>query len=103
MWPSDLADLVRREFVVALGVQGAEQFEDMRNKASLACGNAGDLHKNTIYIGNLLSLLKEHNVTSQTLDKLCNVIIAFGGKDQAAEKQVPEGVQEALFPPAAPN
>ena len=42
MWPSNLADTIEREFIVALGVQGAEQFEDLRNKASLACGNAGD-------------------------------------------------------------
>lgn len=77
MWPSNLADTVDREFIEALGVQGAEQFEHMRNKASLECGNAGDLNKNAVYIGNLLELLKEAGVTSRSLDQLCEGIIAF--------------------------
>jgi putative ATP-dependent endonuclease of OLD family len=77
MWPSNLADTVNREFIEALGVQGAEQFEHMRNKASLECGNAGDLNKNAVYIGNLLELLKQAGVTSRSLDQLCERIIAF--------------------------
>lgn len=78
MWPSDLADTARREFIAALGIQGTERFEEMRNNASAACGNAGDLEKNAIYIGNLLALLHEAGVTSNSLDKLCERIIAFG-------------------------
>ena len=77
MWPSDLADTVEREFIEALGVQGAEQFEHMRNKASLECGNAAGLSKNAVYIGNLLELLKDAGVTSRSLDELCERIIAF--------------------------
>lgn len=77
MWPSDLADTVKREFIEALGVQGAEQFEHMRSEASLACGDAGDLGKNAVYIGNLLELLKQAGVTSRSLDRLCETIIAF--------------------------
>jgi putative ATP-dependent endonuclease of OLD family len=62
----------------ALGVQGAEQFEHMRNEASLECGNAGGLGKNAVYIGNLLERLKEAGVTSRSLDQLCERIITFG-------------------------
>jgi hypothetical protein len=79
MWPSDLADTVNREFIEALGVQGAERFEHMRNGASLECGNAGGLEKNAVYIGNLLEQLKVAGVTSRSLDQLCDKIIAFGG------------------------
>jgi putative ATP-dependent endonuclease of the OLD family len=78
MWPSNLADTVNREFIEALGVQGAEQFEYMQNQASLECGNAGDLKKNAVYIGNLLERLKEAGVTSRSLDQLCERIITFG-------------------------
>jgi cation transport regulator ChaC len=79
LWPSNLADTVSREFIEALGVQGAEQFEHMRNQASIECGNAGGLGKNAVYIGNLLELLKQAGVTSRSLDRLCETIIAFNG------------------------
>jgi predicted ATPase len=79
LWPSNLADTVNREFIEALGVQGAEQFEHMRNQASVECGNAGGLEKNGVYIGNLLELLKQAGVTSRSLDRLCETIIAFEG------------------------
>jgi putative ATP-dependent endonuclease of OLD family len=78
MWPSTLADTINREFIEALGVQGAEQFEHMRNQASAECGDAGGLEKNAVYIGNLLEFLKEASVTSRSLDRLCEQIIAFG-------------------------
>ena len=77
-WPSNLADTIEREFIAALGVQGADRFEDMRNRASAMCGNAGDLGKNEVYIGNLLALLKEAGATSNSLERLCERIIAFG-------------------------
>jgi putative ATP-dependent endonuclease of the OLD family len=86
LWPSDLADIVEREFIVALGVQGAEQFEDIKNKTCIACGNAGDLQKNMIYIGTLLGLLYERGVTSRSLDRLCDAIIAFGTVKQTTPK-----------------
>ena len=77
MWPSNLADTVNGEFIEALGVQGPEQFKQMRHKAFLECGNAGGLEKNAVYIGNLLELLKQAGVTSRSLDQLCETIIAF--------------------------
>ena len=78
MWPANLAHTVMREFIEALGVQGAERFEQMRNRAFLECGNAGGLEKNAVYIGNLLELLKDAGVTSRSLDRLCDAIVAFG-------------------------
>ncbi len=79
LWPSNLADTVNGEFIEALGVQGAEQFEQMRNQALVECGNAGRLEKNAVYIGNLLELLKQAGVTSRSLDRLCEAIIGFKG------------------------
>jgi putative ATP-dependent endonuclease of OLD family len=86
LWPSNLADIVEREFIVALGVQGAEQFEDIKNKTCIACGNAGGLQKNMVYIGTLLGLLYECGVTSRSLDRLCDAIIAFGTVKQTTQK-----------------
>lgn len=80
LWPSNLADAVEREFIVALGVQGAEQLEHMKNLARSVCGNAGDLEKNAVYIGSLLASLKDAKVTSTSLDRLCEKIVAFGAK-----------------------
>ncbi len=77
MWPSTLADTVNGEFIEALGLQGTEQFEHMRNQACAECGDAGGLEKNAVYIGNLLELLKEARVTSRSLDQLCEQIIVF--------------------------
>jgi predicted ATP-dependent endonuclease of OLD family len=78
LWPSDFADTVSREFIVALGVQGHEQFEKMKTRAKAECGDAAGLEKNPLYIGHLLTFLKQVNVTSKSLDFLCDKIIAFG-------------------------
>ncbi len=97
IWPSDLADTVKREFIVALGIQGAERFEHIRNRASSMCGDAGDLEKNAVYIGNLLALLKGASVTANSLDRLCDRIIAFG--TNAAIKAMPGAAGEfSLLP-----
>jgi hypothetical protein len=77
MWPSNLADTVSREFIANLGVQGAERFADLENRARAECGNAGDLVKNAAYIGSLLAMLREANLTSKSLDQLCERILAF--------------------------
>jgi hypothetical protein len=78
LWPSDFTDTVTREFIVALGVQGYEQLEEMKKRARAECGDAANLEKNPLYIGHLLKFLKEANVTSKSLDFLCDKIIAFG-------------------------
>jgi hypothetical protein len=69
---------VKREFIVALGVQGAAQFEDMQKRARKECGDSPRIEKNPLYIGHLLAFLKEAGVTSESLDFLCEKLIAFG-------------------------
>ena len=88
IWPSDLADQVEREVVAALGAQGAEQFVLMQNKARADAGNAGDLEKNVVYIGNLLAEIRASKATSLILDKLCDKVINFG----SAPLPFPKGV-----------
>jgi putative ATP-dependent endonuclease of OLD family len=97
LWPSDLADTVKQEFIAALGVQGADRFEDMRTRACSMCGDAGDLDKNAIYLGNLLELLKEAGATSSSLDRLCDRIIAFGTAG-VTKPEPPKTSAPSLFP-----
>jgi len=78
LWPSDLADTAKREFIEALGIQGKERFEELQTCARAGCGDAGDLDKNALYIGTLLSLLVDKNVTSRSLDMVCEKIIKLG-------------------------
>jgi predicted ATP-dependent endonuclease of OLD family len=76
VWPSDFADTVKREFIVALGPQGDERFKAAEEFARADAGFAGDLEKNTMYIGYLLERLFEQKVTSPSLDRICQQIIS---------------------------
>ena len=77
MWPSDLADTAKREFIVSLGPQGEAQLEAVENKARADAGNAGDFGKNPIYIGYFLERLNKANGQSPSLDRLCEKILQF--------------------------
>jgi putative ATP-dependent endonuclease of OLD family len=88
MWPSDLGDTIETEFVAALGVQGKERFDDIKNRANAQCGNAGDLEKNSIFISNMLSLVQDAGVTSKSLDQLCDAIMSFANLPSAAVRSV---------------
>jgi len=76
VWPSDLGDTAKREFIVALGAQGEAQFKAIEEGARYDAGCAGDLQKNTMYIGFLLTRLFAANVTSESLEKACAQIIS---------------------------
>jgi putative ATP-dependent endonuclease of OLD family len=77
VWPSDLGDTVKREFIISLGAQGQQQFDVIRGRANSDAGNAGGLEKNSVYIGYLLQRLHEAGATSASLDKLCDFILSF--------------------------
>jgi hypothetical protein len=77
VWPSDLADIVRSEFIVALGPQGEAHFKAIEEASRADAGFAGDLEKNTMYIGFLLSRLFAENVRSPSLDRVCEQIISL--------------------------
>ncbi len=77
-WPSDLGQFVETEFVLSLGVQGNLKFDAVKGKANAECGFAGDLGKNAIYIGALLSLARDAGAGSESLDRLCEQIMEFG-------------------------
>ena len=76
VWPSDFADIVKREFIVALGPQGDERFKAAEEFARADAGFAGTLEKNTMYIGYLLARLVEQKVASPSLDRVCEQIIS---------------------------
>jgi hypothetical protein len=84
MWPSDLADTAKREFIVSLGPQGEAQLEAVENKARADAGNAGDLGKNSIYIGYFLERLNKANGQSPSLDRLCEKILQFSAASTTA-------------------
>jgi hypothetical protein len=75
VWPADFATTIKQEFIIALGAQGEERFKSIENDARADAGNAGDLGKNSVYIGHLLTRLAEAKVTSPSLDKLCERIV----------------------------
>jgi hypothetical protein len=77
VWPSDFADSVKKDFIEALDPQGAEQFDQTIEKARTEAGHAGDLEKNTMYIGSLLAALKDKGAGSALLDRLCDQILAI--------------------------
>jgi hypothetical protein len=77
VWPSDFADSLKKDFVEALNPQGAEQFDQIIEKARAEAGHAGDLEKNTMYIGSLLAALRDKGVSSGLLDRLCDQILAI--------------------------
>ena len=77
VWPSDFADIVRSEFIVALGLQGEAQFKAIEEGARTDAGCAGGLEKNTMYIGFLLTRLSAKGVTSLSLDRACEQIISL--------------------------
>lgn len=90
VWPSDLGDSVRRDVIAALGAQGEAHFDAIVEKARADAGHAGDLEKNTMYIGYLLAALVEKGVKSEVLDRLCNQILA-----------IPEYAVTSVSPPVA--
>ena len=77
MWPSDFADTVQREFILALGSQGIQKFKECEDKARQDAGFAGGLEKNSVYIGDLLRYLWEAKAVSPSLEKICERILVF--------------------------
>jgi putative ATP-dependent endonuclease of the OLD family len=75
IWPSDLADIAKREFIVSLGPQGEAQFETIESHARGDAGDAGGLSNNSVYIGYLLERLHAANAKSASLDLLCGKIL----------------------------
>lgn len=75
IWPSDLADIAKREFIISLGPQGEAQFETIEGLARGDAGDAGGLSKNSVYIGYLLERLHAANAKSASLDLLCEKIL----------------------------
>jgi putative ATP-dependent endonuclease of OLD family len=57
--------------------EAGEHWEPAGNVASAACGGSGGLQKNTLHIGARLKELHRLGAGTDTLDRLCNEIVAF--------------------------
>ena len=68
-WPSDLGKCVKSD--------AGAHWEAAGNAASLSCGGAGGLQKNTLHIGARLKELHRVGAGSATLDQLCETIVNF--------------------------
>jgi len=68
-WPNDLGDCIKGDAGAHWGPAG--------NVASTLCGGSGGLQKNTLHIGARLKELQRLNANTETLDRLCESIVAF--------------------------
>jgi len=69
VWPNKLSDLVESEV-------GAELWSRSKQQADERWGHAGNLAKNPLHIGSILHTAWEAGGRSQTLEKLCQRILA---------------------------
>jgi predicted ATPase len=69
VWPDRLSDLVEAEI-------GSELWSHSRQQADERWGHAGNLHKNPLHIGSTLHLAWDAGGRSQSLDRLCEKILA---------------------------
>ena len=76
--------LVNLTAAFIVGPQGEAQLEAVENKARADAGNAGDLGKNSIYIGYFLERLNKANGQSPSLDRLCEKILQFSAASTTA-------------------
>ena len=74
IWPKELSDCVDADLLQSLG--GAE-FEAVKNKAAVRCGQASGARKHTMMVGAKLAYALDAGASSPTLDKLCGYLIAF--------------------------
>jgi putative ATP-dependent endonuclease of OLD family len=75
VWPHDLATSVAEEIKSSLG---DKKLEEIKNKAHANLGQAPDMAKTDLFIGEFLFLAKEAGAKIPSLDKLCALLIKFG-------------------------
>lgn len=71
-WSHDIAHDVDAELLASLGTH---QFEQVKEQARTFCGQAPNLHKNTVFIQHKLMMALECAGACQTLDRLCAAIL----------------------------
>lgn len=73
-WPDDLAALVNRDLDQTLGVENLGRITE---SARVACGQLGSLDKNTTFIQHRLTAAHRDGGRCQTLDDVCDRILAM--------------------------
>ena len=76
MWRSELGDVFENDFA-------KDELAPFKEKARVACGQAADLRKNSIFIAEFLAEAFDAGKRSATLEKLCRAILAFAEKQSA--------------------
>jgi predicted ATPase len=71
MWRSEIGSVVESDI-------GKESWEKYCEQADKMYGHAGNMQKNMLYIGTVLSLAWDDGKKSATLEKLCREICSFG-------------------------
>jgi hypothetical protein len=69
IWPDNITKIIKNEIP-------SDKLEMYTNKANALYGYPGDLHKNILYIGTKLKLAFDDGIRLQSLDKLCDAILA---------------------------
>lgn len=72
MWKTKIGDVIKSEFKASIG---EEVFTQINDEANASLGQAGNLHKNTLLIGEYLKLAKDKGAQSDSLSKLCEKLI----------------------------
>ncbi len=73
MWQSEISEVVKGEI-------GEDEWKKYSEVADREYGFVGNLGKNSLYIGKILTLAWEDGKKSKSLEDLCNRIIEFGSK-----------------------
>lgn len=84
VWVNTLADSVTNDLT-------GGDLEKWKDAARKACGAVKDAHKNPIFIAELLETASQSRVHSNTLESLCQALLAFArraaGQDESMEDQ----------------
>jgi putative ATP-dependent endonuclease of OLD family len=72
MWKSKIGDVVEEEI-------GKGTWQRYQERADVEYGQAGNLNKNTLHVATRLKLAWDDGHRSESLERLCNEILSFGG------------------------
>lgn len=75
MWPSDIAAVVKNDI-------GESNWATFSNEANRQYSNAGDLHKNALYIASVLKQAWKDEKRSQSLERVCRNILEFANRNE---------------------
>lgn len=82
VWPTNMGKVVDAELEASLG---SERYSRLMDQARDEYGQDGSLEKNTLLIGSKLYLAREAGGTPGSLERLCQKLLEFGGRQPLTE------------------